>query len=56
VNDELVFGRKQSWPNLRYYPSNNLEGLRKTIKTLVRIDSLLAKIVTWDRSNTEQDC
>jgi hypothetical protein len=27
-------GRKQSWPNLRYYPSICLEGLRKTTKYL----------------------
>jgi hypothetical protein len=28
------FGRKQSWPNLRYYPGIYLEGLRKTMKNL----------------------
>jgi hypothetical protein len=27
-------GRRQSWPNLRYYPGSCLEGLRKTAKTL----------------------
>jgi hypothetical protein len=27
-------GRKQSWPNLRYYPGIFLEGLRKTTKAL----------------------
>jgi hypothetical protein len=27
-------GRKQSWPNLRYYPSIYLEELRQTIKNL----------------------
>jgi hypothetical protein len=26
------YGRKQSWPNLRYYPSICLEGPRKTTK------------------------
>jgi hypothetical protein len=27
-------GRKQSWPNLEYYPGIYLEGLRKTTKNL----------------------
>jgi hypothetical protein len=27
-------GRKWSWPNLKYYPYNCLEGLRKTMKNL----------------------
>jgi hypothetical protein len=27
-------GKKRSWPNLRYYPSICLEGLRKTTKNL----------------------
>jgi hypothetical protein len=27
-------GRKQSWSNLRHYPSIRLEGLSKTIKNL----------------------
>jgi hypothetical protein len=27
-------GRKWSWPNLRYYPINYPEGLRKTMKSL----------------------
>jgi hypothetical protein len=26
------YGRKRSWPNLRYYPEIYLEGLRKTTK------------------------
>jgi hypothetical protein len=25
-------GRKQSWPNVRYYPGMYLEGLRKDLK------------------------
>jgi hypothetical protein len=37
------FGRKQPWPNLRYYPDNCLEGMR-TMKTSVRVDGLQAKI------------
>jgi len=32
-----VFGRKRSWPILRYYPGIRLEGLRKTTKTSIRI-------------------
>jgi hypothetical protein len=28
------YGRKQAWPNLRYYPSICLEELRKTMKKL----------------------
>jgi hypothetical protein len=38
------YGRKQSQPNLRYYPGICLEGLRKTRKTSVRIANLQAKI------------
>jgi hypothetical protein len=37
-------GRKQPWPNLRYYPGIALEGQRKTTKTSVRIASLWAEI------------
>jgi hypothetical protein len=29
-----VCGRKRSWPNIRYYPGNCLQGLRKTTKDL----------------------
>jgi hypothetical protein len=38
------FGRKWSWPNLRYYPGIHLEGLRKTTENSVRIASLQAEI------------
>jgi hypothetical protein len=38
------YGKKQSSPDLRYYPSICLEGLRKTMKNSVRIASLHAKI------------
>jgi hypothetical protein len=35
MNNELEsIGRKQSWPNLRYYPGICVEKLRKTIKNL----------------------
>jgi hypothetical protein len=36
-------GRKQSWPNLRYYPNIFLEGLGKPTKNL-RIAILQAEI------------
>jgi hypothetical protein len=42
------YGRKQSWPNLRYYPGICLEGLTKTTKTSVRIAGLQNKIRTQD--------
>jgi hypothetical protein len=28
------YGRKQSWPNLRYYPQISLKGQRKTTNSL----------------------
>jgi hypothetical protein len=28
------YGRKRSWPNLKYYPGISLEGLRKTTENL----------------------
>jgi hypothetical protein len=35
MNDELErCGRKQLWPNLRYYPGIFVEGLRKTTNIL----------------------
>jgi hypothetical protein len=47
----VIHGRRQSWLNLRYYPSICLEGLRKTTKTSARIASLWAKFLTWDLQN-----
>jgi hypothetical protein len=38
------FGRKQSWPNIRYYPDIRLEGLRKNQENSVRIAGTLAEI------------
>jgi hypothetical protein len=38
------YGRKCLWPNLRYYPSIYVKGLRKTTKTSSRIVGLWAKI------------
>jgi hypothetical protein len=38
------YGRNWSWPNLRYYPSIYLEGLRKTTKASEGIACLQAKI------------
>jgi hypothetical protein len=37
MNNELerqLYGRKRSWPNLRFYPRICLEGLRKATKNL----------------------
>jgi hypothetical protein len=31
------FGRKRSWPNFKVLSRNSLEGLRKTVKILIRI-------------------
>jgi hypothetical protein len=43
VNDEFkIFGRKQPWPNLRYYPGVRLEELRKTTEDF-RIADLRAE-------------
>jgi hypothetical protein len=39
-----VYGRKQSWHNLRYYPGISLEKLRKAMKISVRITSFWAKM------------
>jgi hypothetical protein len=38
------FGRNRSWPNLRRYSGIRLEGLRKIMKTIVRISDLRAEI------------
>jgi hypothetical protein len=39
MNNELNgYERKRSWPNLRYYPGNFLEVLRKTLKNLSKDD------------------
>jgi hypothetical protein len=40
-------GRKRPWPNLRYLPDIQLEGLRKTTKTSIGIAGLRAEIWTW---------
>jgi hypothetical protein len=34
------YGRRQSWPLLRYYPGIYLKGVRKMIKILIRIAGL----------------
>jgi hypothetical protein len=44
-----VYGRNQSWPNLRDHPSIFLEELRKTIKTCQNIWSL-----SWGLLNMKQ--
>jgi hypothetical protein len=48
------YGRKQSWPNLRYFPNIFLEGLRKLQKTSVRIAGLWAEILSQDLLNMKQ--
>lgn len=47
-------GRKQSWPNLRYYPGICLEELRKITRTWVRIVGVTADIVTGHILNISQ--
>jgi hypothetical protein len=47
------YGRKQSWPNLRYYPEICLEGLRETMKTSLRTANLWAEVRTRV-TNTKQ--
>jgi hypothetical protein len=37
------YGRRESWPNLRYYPGILLEGLRRTMKT-IKITGLWVEI------------
>jgi hypothetical protein len=39
MNQE-IYGRRQSWPLLRYYPGIYLKGLRKMIKVPIRIAGL----------------
>jgi hypothetical protein len=51
------FGRKQSWPNLRYYASICLEGVRKTTKKPKSAKPVAgAEISTWDLPNLNQEC
>lgn len=38
------YGRKMSWPILRYYPGSFLEGLRKSTETPVRTEGLRVEI------------
>jgi hypothetical protein len=45
--------RKRSWPNPRYCPDIQLEGLRNTTKTSVGIVGLRAEIWTLDLPNTK---
>jgi hypothetical protein len=41
------YGRKESWPNLRYFPSSCLEGLRKTMKTLSHDNQWPRQDLNW---------
>jgi hypothetical protein len=47
-------GIRRSWPNLRYYRSIFLEGLRKTSKTSVRLAGLRLEIRIQDLPNTKE--
>jgi hypothetical protein len=47
---------QRPWPNLRYYHVICFEELKKTTKTLVRVDGLRAEILTQDLPNTKQAC
>jgi hypothetical protein len=50
-------GRRQSsWPNLKYYPSICLQGLRKTTKNLSENTGLRTEIWTQKLQNSKQDC
>jgi hypothetical protein len=54
VNDELErTWKKQSWPNMRYYIRIWLEGMRKTMKTFV---GLQTDIWTQGNINMKQEC
>jgi hypothetical protein len=48
------YGRKQSWSNLRYYPSILPRGTKENHKKSVCIVSLWAKIFAWDLLNMKQ--
>jgi hypothetical protein len=50
-----VFGRKRSWPKLRYYPSIRLQRPKKRLKISVMIAGVQAEIWTRDTPNTNQD-
>jgi hypothetical protein len=48
--------RKWSWPYLRYYPGNLLEGLMKITKKSIRFAGLRTDIWTGDLPNTRHGC
>jgi hypothetical protein len=48
------FGKKQLWPNFRYYHGSCLKGLRKTTKISVWTVVLLEEIRTRYLPNTSQ--
>jgi hypothetical protein len=50
-------GSKQSWPNLRYYPSIFLgRGWGKLQKSWTSLATLQAEIWTWDLQSMKQEC
>jgi hypothetical protein len=54
MNDEWWCGRKQSWLSQTCNPGIHLEGLRKIMKTSVRIIRVMANIRTYLLPNTSQ--
>jgi hypothetical protein len=51
------YGRKRSWPNLRYYPGIYLDGLRKATKNLSQdIRSRSRDLNLGSAPNMKQEC
>jgi hypothetical protein len=48
------YGRKWSWPNLKYYPGICLDGLSKTTETSVTFAGLRAEIWIPDLQNKQE--
>jgi hypothetical protein len=48
-------GRKQMWPNLRFYPGISVDGLRKTTENLSQYSCLQDEILNHDVPNMEKD-
>jgi hypothetical protein len=56
INELERYGRKRSWPNLKYYPSMCLEGLRKTMKNLSQENQSLGCNLNPGPTDTLQEC
>jgi hypothetical protein len=50
------YGRKWSWPNLKYYAGTCLEGLKKTTKTLTQDEQSVGKDLNLEPSYMKQGC